>query len=150
MLGRGLRLSSRSGIDYVHGRIHGFAEQDAEGLALRYDRQSVDVLALDTRARLGLALVDRPGSFSVIPYVELRDRELLAGDTHGIGSTLIGNIADSASLRTKTLFGQGLTLGGGADVAVGGRLRFGLSYERAVSGSGERSHAASLRLAIAL
>ncbi|MCG2841202.1 autotransporter domain-containing protein [Sandaracinobacter sp. RS1-74] len=150
MLAPGLRLSSQSRLDYVHGRIDGFAEQGADGLALRYDRQSADVLALDTRARLGLALVDRPGRLSIIPYVELRDRELLAGDTHRIGSTLIGNIANSATLRSKTLFGQGLTLGGGADLAIGGKLRLGLSYERAVSGPGERSHAAALRLAVAL
>ena len=146
----GLRLSSQSRLDYVHGHIDAFAEHGADGLTLRYDRQAADVLTLDTQMRLSLPLLDAPGALSIVPYVELRDRELLAGGTHRIGSTLIDNIADSATLRTKTLVDEGVSFGGGADILSGNGFRLGLSYERAVSGPGERSHAAALRVAIEL
>lgn len=143
-----LRLSTHDLFDYSYVRINGFSEQDAQGLALRYGRQSLDAIAFQTEARIGYALGDTNGGPDIEPFLRLRSRQRLSGKVQRIESTLIDNIADTARTDVAVANGSGLTLGGGLDVGIGTRMRIGLSYDRAVSGLTKASNAASLRLAV--
>ena len=149
MLAPGLRLSSRSRLDYIHGTLDGFSEGNASGLALGYGRQSAGLLTLDSHARLSFALAGRPNGFAVAPYVELEDRERLHGSSHRIASTLIGNLANTATTEVETLAGEGTTLRGGLEVAMGKAVRLDLSYARSFTGPGERSDSVAARIAFA-
>ncbi|MBB4100975.1 SGNH/GDSL hydrolase family protein [Sphingomonas kyeonggiensis] len=147
MLLPGLRLSSRSRLDYAHGTLDGFAEGNATGLALGYGRQSAGLVTLDTQTRLSLALAGRTDGFALTPYVELDDREQLHGRKHRIGSTLLDNLANPASTEVWTLAGQGMALRGGVEAALGKVVRLDLSYARSFTGPGERSDGVAARIA---
>tara|TARA_R110000787_G_scaffold7847_3_gene26158 strand:- start:108 stop:704 length:597 start_codon:yes stop_codon:yes gene_type:complete len=142
------QLQARTGLDYTHVRIDGFSESNATGLALRYDRQSSGGLFLQTNTRLIFAPAASPGTFNIAPYVELGNRSWLAGDSRSVTSTLIGNIADSAILRSRQLNDDGLRLGGGVDVGLGRQVRLEMAGERTLGGNNNRSYAVSARFAI--
>ncbi len=143
-----LQLSARGRLDYTHVRVDGFSEGDARGLALRYDRQSFGAVSLETATRLNLVSIPSPSSLKIAPYVQLSDRSRLSGARHAVTSTLIDNIADSASLKIGRLSDTGLRLGGGMDVSIGTRVRLDLAYDHAIDGSSSGSHSASVRLAV--
>ena len=146
-----VRLSTRSRLDYTHVSVEGFAERGAEGLALRYDRQTVHDLSIETEGRIGLAPDDRPGTISLAPFLQLRNRHRLSGGSHAITSTLLDNIANSATLHSDRLADDGLSLGGGFDIGLNGlasRVRIGVSYDRMMSGNRKGSDTAGLRLAV--
>lgn len=146
-----LRLSSRSRLDYTHVRVDGFSERGAAGLALGYGRQTAHDLSIETIGRIGFALDDRPGTIRFAPFLQVRDRTGLSRRSHAIPSTLLGNIANQATLHSDRLTDDGLSLGGGVDIGLNGvasRVRIGLSYDRMMSGDRERNDTAALRLAV--
>ncbi|ESQ76710.1 autotransporter domain-containing protein [Asticcacaulis sp. AC402] len=134
-------------LSYRHVRIDGFEEDGAEGLNLAYARQSSDRLMLDSEAKFGLDPT-RWGWVTAAPFIVVRDRVLLTGKSRKIESTLLGDLADPATVTVRNIANTGLTLGGGADLHLGQRVALGLRYEHALSGDNNGTSSASLRVAM--
>lgn len=127
-------LTSDSRLDYDHVRVDGFSETAADGLNLDYGRQTIASLTLNTGARLGWILADKPNRLRVMPYVSVSSSARLSGKSHALTSTLQGGLAAPAELRQATPGHDRTEIGGGLELGLGKRLNVGLAVRHGFGG----------------
>lgn len=138
-----IRLAFNGRLTYRHVTLQGFTEQDADGLALEFDRQRFGRLTGEANVTMSTMLAG-----FVRPQVGLAYRELLAGTHHMVVSQLVDNLADTA--KTSVAFGgrRRLETLAGVDVTLSERLRFSAVHRRGLAGPERRSSAWMITAAI--